>query len=217
MKLNTALNFKWKNCSKRDFEWSHSLFLKTQSLRGLWSFIEFIGHYGAWAIGITISYFLCGCSNQCKRCLQIWLNLIVVTSFCQSINILLKVLFRRKRPIYNGDDMFALTIIESFSFPSGHSTHAASVAYFFARYVCQTALQQYIAVMLAWFVGLSRVFLGRHYILDVVVGHLIGFAGSKFLETYGFKDYYSGFRKTNHWFCYTNTTTTLLSVTTPYH
>lgn len=107
----------------------------------------------------------------------------------------LKPLFRRQRPPYNGT-MGSVTIhaVDRFSFPSGHSTRAAFVAAFvvYSRTTHPLGLPALLrrvecSVLLALWavaVAVSRVAMGRHHVLDVVFGLVIGtlyvLAGNKF-------------------------------------
>jgi undecaprenyl-diphosphatase len=61
------------------------------------------------------------------------------------------------------------------SFPSGHSQAAFTVATFFTLYYRRFAL---LLLGTAAMVAISRVFLGVHYPLDVLVGSSIGTGGS---------------------------------------
>lgn len=83
----------------------------------------------------------------------------------------LKLLFRRARPVV--DD--PLVILHSFTFPSGH-TAAATVLYgvlaayvvYFARTLRGRVAVIAATVALVALVGLSRVYLGAHYLSDVL-------------------------------------------------
>jgi len=77
---------------------------------------------------------------------------------------------RDYRPQFEGD---------AFSFPSGHSLNAFAVATVVALAFPHLAP---LAFVVAASVGASRVFLGLHYVTDVVVGALLGalIAGSAF-------------------------------------
>jgi undecaprenyl-diphosphatase len=64
---------------------------------------------------------------------------------------------------------------DRFSFPSGHTAAAFAVAVAFAG---EPASLGPLALLLATGIGLSRVYLGAHYPLDVVAGGILGvFAG----------------------------------------
>lgn len=62
---------------------------------------------------------------------------------------------------------------DAFSFPSGHTTAAFAVAVAVAG---EPRCAGPLALLLATGIGLSRVYLGAHYPLDVVVGGLLGAA-----------------------------------------
>lgn len=91
----------------------------------------------------------------------------------------LKDLFDRQRP----DVVPHLVEVSSPSFPSGHSASAAAVYLTFgailARTASSVAVRRYviaIAVLLALMIGASRVYLGVHYLSDVIGGLSFGAA-----------------------------------------
>lgn len=59
------------------------------------------------------------------------------------------------------------------SFPSGHTTTAFSLATVFACYT-QNKKVQIICLALALAVGYSRIYLGQHFLTDVLVGSIFG-------------------------------------------
>ncbi|ADN08900.1 bifunctional DedA family/phosphatase PAP2 family protein [Sulfurimonas autotrophica] len=88
---------------------------------------------------------------------------------------LCKLVFQRPRP------ETALYIESSYSFPSGHATIAVAfygfLGYLLIRHV--DALKSkinifFITTILVLLIGLSRIYLGEHYISDVYSGYLIG-------------------------------------------
>jgi undecaprenyl-diphosphatase len=86
-----------------------------------------------------------------------------------------KVIIQRPRP------MMAVYTAHSFSFPSGHA--AVSVAFYgFVAYVlvCRTPMWKrkikyiFAGTLVVLLIGLSRIYLGVHYMSDVWSGYLIG-------------------------------------------
>jgi len=86
---------------------------------------------------------------------------------------LIKITFRRARPPYNADDqIYEAPIADKFSFPSGHSSRAAMLTilglYFFDdQYKSQL-------ILFPFFLGFTRIAMGRHYLFDVLAGLILG-------------------------------------------
>ena len=94
------------------------------------------------------------------------------------LNQILKSIFQRPRPL----PFFGLTMPASYSFPSGHSLAAfcfygALAALVTARLRSRwlSALVWAIAVVIIVAVGFSRLYLGVHYLSDIVGGYATGF------------------------------------------
>lgn len=92
----------------------------------------------------------------------------------------LKYIVNRPRP-YNAypNDLYALTSENSFSFPSGHTSSAFSIA----TSLTLNYPKWYVAVpAFAWAsaTGYSRLYLGAHYPTDVLAGAVLG-AGTAWL------------------------------------
>lgn len=103
--------------------------------------------------------------------------LLLVTAGAQLLNDVLKALFARTRPA----PVVGLIPAQSFSFPSGHAMVSAAF-YLFLAYLCwrlvrgwwRTALSAGLLILILA-IGLARLYLGVHYLTDVVAGYLAGF------------------------------------------
>ena len=95
-----------------------------------------------------------------------------------SVNALLKNIFARPRP-----DMFRLVMETSYSFPSGHSmTNMAMygtfalLAWKYMKSKKEKLIVAIICAVLVTAIGFSRIYLGVHYITDVIGGWCLGLA-----------------------------------------
>jgi len=102
--------------------------------------------------------------------------LLLVTVGAQLENNVLKDLFQRTRPA----PVTGLIPAQAFSFPSGHAMVAAAF-YAFLGYLAWRLLRGWLRVacvgtlaLLVLLIGLSRLYLGVHYVTDVVAGYLAG-------------------------------------------
>lgn len=88
---------------------------------------------------------------------------------------LLKIVIARARP----EEAMLITEYgaDSYAFPSGHATIAFALATVLAAQTERTAARAYF-YGLAVLVAVSRVYLGYHYMTDVVAGAFIGTAGA---------------------------------------
>jgi presqualene diphosphate phosphatase len=98
---------------------------------------------------------------------------------------IIKPIVRRPRPSYNGGlQAFTVQAVDQFSFPSGHATRAVHVA-FYMLYIAVTRTHAvpaymtssfFLAAIFVWAAAVcySRVALGRHHVLDVLVGIVLG-------------------------------------------
>jgi undecaprenyl-diphosphatase len=91
----------------------------------------------------------------------------------------IKLIFERARPAI---DLGYSLRLDSFSFPSGHSS-GSMIAYGLLAYLAWCNLPPVWNVVVAitlglvpFFVGLSRIYLGVHYPSDVLAGWLLGLA-----------------------------------------
>jgi len=105
------------------------------------------------------------------------LKVPVVVIGCLLLNLFLKYLFNRPRPLVE-----KLSEASGLSFPSGHSMTAFSfyglLIYFTWKEIHPKGLKWGITVLLLLLIhliGLSRIYLGVHYASDVVAGFAIGY------------------------------------------
>ena len=131
-------------------------------------FLEITGHGIPWIAGTVM--FACK-SKGYMRTFSI--NMLIALLLDLLIVGVIKVVSKRQRPVYNKDDMFATVSVDKYSFPSGHATRAVLLAILFA-YI-DLPWQYAISIgTWAFTIAVSRVILGRHHVLDVVAGVLIG-------------------------------------------
>jgi undecaprenyl-diphosphatase len=107
---------------------------------------------------------------------------MISVTLSTGIGKILKISVTRLRPFINIPNLNIKKIsIDKYSFPSGHTTAAFSLAVIIALYF---PVFGFITIPLAFCVGISRMYIGVHYPTDVIVGMFIG-TGCSFL-TYTF-------------------------------
>ena len=89
------------------------------------------------------------------------------------VNNFFKFLFHSPRPYWFSDTVEAYSHETSFGLPSGHAQIAASVWGWLAAEVRKRWFT-ILAVVLIFLIGISRIYLGVHFLTDVLLGWLLG-------------------------------------------
>lgn len=124
--------------------------------------------------GLITTFFLVLSYNQGND----RISLALLLSFAAlGVSVFLKLVLRRERP----ETLYAANMLfKSYSFPSGHS-FGSIVLYGLLAYLAHVYFADPVALTIAailgvliFLVGLSRVYLGAHYVFDVLGGWLLG-------------------------------------------
>ncbi len=154
-----------------------------QNLRNdfLNSLFEGITFFGEEVIIIVVLGVLYWCINK-KTGERLGLTLFVSLMF----NSIIKVIFMRPRPFIADSSIKPLRLetASGYSFPSGH-TQSASTLFFGLYYFLKKKWLLIVAIIIALLVAVSRMYLGVHYMTDVLVGGLLGilfaYLGNRYL------------------------------------
>ncbi len=90
-----------------------------------------------------------------------------------SMNSILKLSFRSPRPYWISPEITGAVPANSYSFPSGHAQNAAGIWGLLALSINGPG-RKLLSVLGILLIGISRVFLGVHYLHDVLVGWAAG-------------------------------------------
>ena len=89
------------------------------------------------------------------------------------VNAMLKVLFHAPRPYWYSGEVKALSTESSFGAPSGHAQTSVVIWGTIAKSI-RTRWAWIFVILLIFFIGLSRIYLGVHFPSDVLLGWIIG-------------------------------------------
>ena len=103
-----------------------------------------------------------------------WYILFVLV--LESAVLLIKNYYLRIRPFegFNEIVAFSTNMLDKFSFPSAHSALAFFTAYFLAKRFNYDFSHKVMIFGIALLIALSRVYIGVHFLFDVIAGSIIG-------------------------------------------
>lgn len=137
-------------------------------------------------IAAVMVYYWCISKKEGYRLINLFMVSQVMTG-------IIKVMVRRTRPYATGKVQALMEQTDGYSFPSGHSNNIAVVCTHSSLYARKSDKRLYVfltSVIVILLVMLSRMYLGQHYLTDVVAGAAIGiFVASVGYYVFGlFKD-----------------------------
>jgi len=140
---------------------------RNNSVRHFFAVVSKLGDGGYWVLLTILTIWLQGAA-AIAPIMQMWLTAAAGVLVYKS----LKNSLVRERPYMNHLGIYCGTApLDRYSFPSGHTLHAAS---FTTMLIVIEPLLAIVAVPFALLVAVSRVVLGLHYPSDVIVGAAIG-------------------------------------------
>ena len=155
----------------------NAVFLNLRTVLGVKIF-SIITLLGSWQVIFLISLIIIGLLFYYKKFRSFIIPFIFTLLSAEIVTFIGKVLIHRYRP-ENG-----IMTLSDFSFPSGHSTVAVTFYGFLAYLaVCQTKnlkkrwLIASLAAIIILLIGFSRLYLGVHFVSDILAGYLVGFLG----------------------------------------
>lgn len=107
--------------------------------------------------------------------------LAMTVIFNVTINSALKLFFKVERPFNVRSDIKRLDTTEGYSFPSGHSSQAAGISYRAVREK-RNKTAVLLGILFTALMMTSRMYLGMHSVVDVIVGAIFGVAFAFFTE-----------------------------------
>lgn len=149
--------------------WVHSH--DTPTLDAAMHAFTFVGSFPVIAVASALVLFWCWRAGR----RDLFAGLLGVVAIDEGLNFVLKHLFARSRP-----DLFQeIATLHSYSFPSGHAMAAAAVygmmGVVIGRLIPRLRVTTSVAAgILAMLIGLSRIYLGLHWVTDVLAGYAAG-------------------------------------------
>lgn len=128
------------------------------------------GNYGAIWFACALFLFI----GEVRKGLRFFAPLLLAgAGSLVLVDMILKPMVARARPTAEMGAIIVGGGSDNFSFPSGHATIAFAMAVVLAS---KEPRGKWLFYVLATLIALSRVYIGVHYPLDIIVGCLLGYA-----------------------------------------
>lgn len=147
---------------------SLDLILVLQSIPGLAGVMEFFTSLGGEEFFLLVMPAVYWCVDA-----PLGLRVATLLISSNSLNEVLKLAFHLPRPIWVDERVRALSVETSYGLPSGHAQTAVAVWGGLATHMKQRWAWG-IALLVVLLISLSRLYLGMHFLGDVVAGWVLG-------------------------------------------
>uniref|UniRef100_A0A7E4ZQY8 AcidPPc domain-containing protein n=1 Tax=Panagrellus redivivus TaxID=6233 RepID=A0A7E4ZQY8_PANRE len=160
-----------------DAEISRKLLLNSSNIRLLFLLVEWSVHGIPWLILSGFGVLFAIRWNAAQKTQWQWCVLLFGIVLDLALIGISKITVQRARPPYNTDDqVYEAPVADKFSFPSGHSSRAAMLTVMGLTFLDPShTFLRFLAVLFPFFLGYSRIAMGRHYFFDVVGGLTLGY------------------------------------------
>ncbi|KAI9558750.1 hypothetical protein GHT06_015539 [Daphnia sinensis] len=148
-------------------------------------FMEISGNEYIWFPALAVLYLMHPLVHK-----QLPLNLAIAMAFDSAVILLIKALFKRRRPTAKNPDFFTAIGPDQYSFPSGHASRTTLIAFVFTQInpLFDNGHLNFVISTLIWSwsisVCFSRMLNGRHYLFDVLTGAGIGLCEGSFIVSF---------------------------------
>ena len=148
-----------------NFEIEFTLFIQSlgQWLKAPFTFLSFLATEDFFLVMMPLIYW---CIDS-----VLGLRLAIMLVASNSLNSSLKMLFRTPRPFWYDPRVQSLSMETSFGMPSGHSQNSGSLWGMLGLTVKKRWMTIVVSLVI-FLIGLSRIYLGMHFLHDVLSGWL---------------------------------------------
>jgi len=130
-------------------------------------FFTFLGHENFFFLVLPLIYWSMDAG--------VGLRVAFILSTSNYLNAIVKVVFAAPRPYWVSPGVEPFSVESTFGIPSGHAQNSAAIWGMMAAGV-NRRWAWVAAFALAFVIGFSRIYLGMHFVQDVVLGWLMGLA-----------------------------------------